>query len=132
MNPDDYIKVGLQLERVFEVGDFDTAVHVGSGSLKVLATPRMIAFIEITARDMLEEVLPEGFSSVGVRVDIRHLAPSPVGSQIRVRCDVVGVEGSKVNFSVEAWDGTEQVGAGRHQRVIIDVERFLRRVEAKA
>jgi fluoroacetyl-CoA thioesterase len=83
------------------------------------------------ARKFIAGLLPEGYSSVGVRVDVQHLAPSPVGSWVTARAEVVFVEGSKVFFKVEARDEQELIGAGSHQRVVIDEARFLRRVTAK-
>jgi predicted thioesterase len=91
----------------------------------------MIAYIERVARDFLAEHLPPGYSSVGVRVDVRHLAPSLVGSRVRVRVGVGTIEGMRVNFAVEAWDESEQIGAGEHQRVVIDEDRFLKRLEQR-
>ncbi len=127
-----YISPGDYREDTYLVEDVHTAAHVGSGSLKVLATPWMIAFIENTARRMMGEALPQGYSSVGVRVDVRHLAPTPVGGQVRVRAEAQTVEGVKVTFLVQAWDGQEQIGAGKHERAAIDEARFLRRVAAKS
>ena len=132
MNTNEYIKVGMREEIVVEVEEQHTAAHVGSGSLRVLATPIMIAFMEQAARDLLGKHLPAGYSSVGVHVDVRHLAPTPLGSTVRVQCEVLAVDGSKVNFSVQAWDTVEQIGDGKHQRVVINEERFLNRVNAKA
>jgi predicted thioesterase len=126
-----YIKPGKKNEASFQIEECYTASHVGSGSLRVLATPSMIAFMERTARDLLEDVLPEGYSSVGVHVDVRHLAPTPIGGQVRVVCEVFEVHGRSVDFVVQAWDSQEKVGEGRHQRVVIDVSRFLKRIEAK-
>lgn len=126
------IQAGLSKEATYVVLEEHTAVHIGSGSLRVLATPWMIAFMERTARDLLGEHLPQGYSSVGVRVDVRHLAPSAVGSLVTVRAAVQSVDGSKVNLRIEARDQHELVGEGEHQRVVIDEERFLRRVQAKA
>ena len=132
MNTSDYIKAGMKEEISHRVEEEHTAAHVGSGSMRVLATPVMIAFMEQTARDLLARYLPTGYSSVGVHVDVRHLAPTPLGSTVRVQCEVLEVDGSKVNFSVQAWDAVEQVGEGKHQRVVINEERFLSRVNAKA
>lgn len=123
---------GMSLEETFLVEEQHTAMHVGSGSLRVLATPWMIAFMERVARKFMGERLPAGYSSVGVRVDVRHLAPTPVGSHIAARAEVITVQGSRVDFKVEAWDGDEKVGDGQHQRVVIEEARFLRRVAAKA
>jgi len=96
-----------------------------------LATPWMIAFMERTAHNLLTCCLPEGESSVGTHLDVRHLAPTPQGGQVRIRAEVLAVEGKKVTFSVEAWDALEKVGEGLHERVVIDEARFLRRVEKK-
>jgi fluoroacetyl-CoA thioesterase len=125
------LKVGIVREEIFGVGSEQSAAHVGSGSARVLATPWMIAFMERTARDLLAEVLPEGYSSVGVHVNVRHLAPSPIGSRVRARVEVVAVQGVKVDFTVGAWDDQELVGEGTHQRVVIEEARFLQRVERK-
>lgn len=131
MDLEHIIQPGMFKEETFLVEEKHSAMHVGSGSLRVLATPWMIAFIERVAQKFMGELLPEGYTSVGVRVDVQHLAPSPVGSRVTARAEVVSVEGSKVNFNVEAWDGVEKIGSGQHQRVAIDEARFLRRVAAK-
>lgn len=128
MESADYIKPGNTLEQTITVKEEHTAAHVGSGSLRVLATPWMIAFMEKNARIMLDEYLPEGYSTVGTLVNVRHLAPSAVGSAVRVTAEVKSVEGSKVTLEVAAWDGEEQIGSGTHERFVIDVERFLKRV----
>jgi fluoroacetyl-CoA thioesterase len=127
----EFIKPGLRKEQEMLVEEKHTAGHVGSGALRVLATPAMIGFMERNAHQMLAENLPAGYSSVGVVVEVRHLAPTPVGQKVRVVAEVLEVEGVKVNLAIEAWDPTEKIGEGRHQRVVIDEARFLRRVEAK-
>jgi predicted thioesterase len=125
------IVVGMKEEQEFVVDEEYTAGHVGSGSLRVLATPSLIGFMERVARDLMERNLPDGYSSVGVWVDVHHLAATPVGAKGRVSCEVTGVDGRKVDFRVEAWDEVEKIGEGRHQRVAIDVSRFLQRLQAK-
>jgi predicted thioesterase len=87
--------------------------------------------MERVAHRLIAEHLPDGSSSVGVHVDVRHLAPTPVGSQVRVRAEVTGVDGTRVTLLVQAWDHVELIGDGSHQRMVIDQERFLRRVGAK-
>ena len=131
MEVTELVQSGMMREDSFLVEEEQSAIHIGSGSLRVLATPWMIAFMERTARQLLGEVLPEGYSSVGVHLDIRHLAPSPVGSKVKAYAEVIDVAGWKVDFSVQAWDEHEQIGAGQHQRVVIDESRFLRRVAKK-
>ncbi len=123
--------VGMRSEQTFMVEEKYTAGHIGSGSLRVLATPSMIAFMERVAANFMQNQLYPGMSSVGVLVDVRHLAATPVGCSVRVTCEVTAVDGRRVDFAVEAWDEIEKVGEGRHQRVVIDVERFLKRLEAK-
>lgn len=132
MDWEEIIQSGMTLENTYSVEAEHTAAHVGSGSLRVLATPWMIAFMERTARQSLGEHLPEGFSSVGVHIDVRHLAPSPVGSLVRARAEVQSVEGRQVTFLVSARDEHELIGEGTHRRFIIDEARFLKRVEAKS
>ncbi len=125
------IQPGMTHEDTFEVNMENSAIHLGSGSSRVLATPWMIAFMERVSHRLLTCCLPEGYSSVGTHLDVRHLAPTPVGATIRVRAEVLSVDGIKVNFSIEAWDNLEKIGEGKHERVVIDEARFLRRVEKK-
>lgn len=123
--------VGMNAEQVFTVKEEDSANHVGSGSLPVLATPSMIAFMERTARIFMDKHLSESQTSVGVHVDISHLAATPVGMDVHVICEVASVDGRRVDFRVEIRDEVEKVGEGSHQRYIIDKDRFSKRVEAK-
>jgi predicted thioesterase len=122
---------GMTREEKFQVAEEQAAAHVGSGGSRVLATPWMIAFMERVAYRLLAEHLPEGESSVGVLVDIRHLAPTPVGNSVRVQAEISDLAGTKVTFAVQAWDHIEKIGEGNHQRVVINRARFQRRVEAK-
>jgi predicted thioesterase len=131
MDLSDLFKPGMAREQSFLIEEKHSAIHVGSGSLRVLATPWMIAFMENTARRLMAERLPAGYSSVGAHVNVRHLAPTPVGMRLRVRTEVTAVDGLKVAFAVAAWDDQEQVGEGEHLRVVIDEARFLRRVAEK-
>ncbi len=131
METNEHIKTGMTNEGYFKVEDQDTAVEVGSGSLPVLATPRLVAHMERLAHSLLESHLPQGFSSVGVSVDVQHLAPTPAGETVQVKCEVLEIDGRQVTFAVEAWDNREKIAEGRHRRVIIEVSRFMQRVEAK-
>lgn len=126
-----YIQVGITSEKAFLVEQQYSAQQAGSGGLPVLATPWMIAFMENTAFNLVEERLPEGYTSVGVLVEVRHLAPTPLDRLVRVQVEITSIEGPKVYFDVQAWDEHEQIGSGRHQRIIIDQQRFLNRVRQK-
>jgi fluoroacetyl-CoA thioesterase len=125
------VHIGLTREETFTVEEQHAAAHVGSGGSRVLATPWMIAYMERVSYRLLAEHLGEGESSVGVLVNIRHLAPTPVGASVRVKAEVERLENSQVTFTVDAWDQAEKIGAGSHQRAVIDEDRFLRRVAAK-
>lgn len=131
MDLEKLIKKGLVHEESFQVAEEHSAIQVGSGGSQVLATPWLIAFMERVAYRMLEELLPEGRSSVGVLVDIRHMAPTPIGSTVRVRAEIEDLQGSSVVYRVQAWDQVEKIGQGSHQRVVIDEARFLKRLEGK-
>jgi predicted thioesterase len=126
------IQPGMFLETNLVVESQHTAAHVGSGSLRVLATPIMIGLMESNSHRLLAQYLPEGSSSVGALVEVRHLAPTPLGGRVWVRSEVLEVDGLRVVFAVKAWDEQETVGEGRHTRVVIDTARFIRRVEKKA
>ena len=131
MNYQKTIRQGLAREETFTVEEEHAALHVGRGGSRVLATPWMIAFMERVAYRLLVAHLAEGESSVGVLVDVRHLAPTPIGSTVRVKVEVDQIENTQVTFNVAAWDQAEKVGEGSHRRVMVDEARFLRRVSAK-
>ena len=119
---------GHVAERAYVVGDADTAAAVGSGDVPVLATPRLLEWLEAATVAALEGSLPDGATSVGTRVDLEHVAPSPVGATITVRAEITAVDGRLVRFDVEALhpDG-EVVAHGRITRVAVDRARFLER-----
>ena len=119
------------LEKTFIVEANHTADHIGSGSIKVLSTPMMIAYMEITSLELLDTHLPDGFSSVGSQVNIRHLAPSPQGSKIKVKATIEKIEGGKITLSVAAWEEDKQIGSGTHVRHLINTERFMNKVNQK-
>ena len=122
---------GTRREETFPVEEDKTALHVGSGASRVLATPWMIAFMERVSHRLLAEKLPPGYSSVGVLVNVRHAAPTPMDAEVRVKTEILEIDGSHVTFAVEAWDAIEKVGEGQHQRVVIHESRFLERVASK-
>lgn len=109
-----------------------TARHLGSGGVDVFSTPSMIALMEGAAVRAIDPLLPEGSASVGSVVNVRHLAATPLGHRVKARAEVTAVEGRQVTFKVEAHDEKELVGEGTHVRFVIDVARFLKRIEAKA
>ncbi|OGN91382.1 MAG: hypothetical protein A2Y88_11365 [Chloroflexi bacterium RBG_13_48_10] len=131
MELSELVQPGMTLENNFPVKMENSAIHIGSGSSRVLATPWMIAFMERVSHQLLTCCLPEGHSSVGTHLDVHHLAPTPVGATIRVKAEVLSIDVNRVYFTIEAWDNLEKIGEGKHERVVIDEARFLRRVEKK-
>jgi len=125
------IKAGLSGSAELVVGDEHTAPRVGSGRVAVLATPVMINLIEAAALDAVENLLPEGYQSLGTVLNVRHIAATPVGMKVRALVEVVKVEGRTVFFSVECKDEKELIGDGRHERVVVNVEKFAQRVQRK-
>lgn len=126
------IRPGYAGEKSGVVIDSMTAPTMGSGSINVLATPAMIALMEAAAVAAVDSHLPEGQASVGVGLDVRHVAATPPGVEVRARAEVTAVDGRKVTLDIKAWDEMELIGDGTHTRLIIDVERFVERVRAKA
>ncbi|RME04136.1 MAG: thioesterase [Planctomycetota bacterium] len=122
---------GLQLEEEKIVQDSHLAARIESGAMEVLSTPWLIAFMEQTSHKLLQQKLPHNYSSVGATVHIQHLAPTPVGTKIRVQATVEKVLKRTVYLHVQAWDPIEKIGEGEHQRAIIHIERFLAKVKKK-
>jgi predicted thioesterase len=129
---DQGVGIGLLREATQEVTPARCASHIGSGSLRVYATPAMALFIEQVCAEMVSERLPEGHTSVGTALNLRHLAPTPVGDTVRLRAEITQIEANQLVFNVRVWDSQEKIGEATHQRTIIDTERFLKRVRKKA
>ena len=108
-----------------------TAQALGSGSVPVYATPALVALLEQAAVDALAPHLPPGMTTVGVRIDVQHLAATPVGMDARARATLRAQEGRRLHFDVTAHDGIEQIAQGSHERVLVDQQRFLARANAK-
>lgn len=109
----------------------DTAYEVGSGSLLVYATPCMVALMEGAACEAIAEAMPEEKTSVGIALDISHIAATPVGMEVRAEAEVTQVEGNTITFQVTAFDEAGKIGEGTHKRAIVTAQRFLDKVYAK-
>ncbi len=125
------VVVGLAGSAEIVVGEEHTAPFVGSGRVRVLATPVMINLMEAAALDAVEKLLPAGYQSLGIRLDVSHHAATPVGMRVRATAELVKVDGRTFDFRVEARDEKETVGDGLHQRVVVNVARFDERVQKK-
>lgn len=114
----------------YTVTDDDTAAAVGSGSLPVLGTPRLLAWLEAATCASVEPTLVKGSTSVGTRVQVEHLAASPVGAEVEVSASSAYVDGRLHRFTVSARDTTtgKVLAAGEITRVVVDAERFMSRL----
>jgi len=118
-------------EKLYTVTD-DVAIHfMGAGVPPVLATPGLLAWMEMTSRECVGALLEPGQDTVGVSVTLKHLTPTPVGVKVRVATKLVGIEGRIYTFEIEAFDETEKIGEARHERAAIRVAKFAERVRAK-
>jgi predicted thioesterase len=123
-------EVGMTFEVKLEVRPDMSARHLGSGTIGVLATPAMIAMMEGAATRCVQDSLPAGQTTVGYIVNIRHLAPTPIGAEVVATARLLEIDGKRLKFRVEAHQGEKLVGEGEHVRVIIDSESFLKQSTA--
>lgn len=122
---------GLRAETEITVSEADTAARWGSGLVPVYSTPALAGQMENTAVAALAGHLPAGQTTVGGRIDIRRLAPTPVGMKVRAMAELVEVEGRKLVFKIEAWDAVEKIGEALHERFVIDEAKFMARAQGK-
>ncbi|MBZ5601618.1 MAG: thioesterase family protein [Acidobacteriia bacterium] len=125
------ISVGLKGELRRRVTD-DIAINfLGLDGARVLATPAMIMLLEMTCRDSILPHLDAGFDSVGTEVNVKHLAATPMGWEARFESEVIAVDDRRIRFKVAAFDDKEQIAEGTHERFVIHVERFAKRLAEK-
>ena len=127
----DKIKPGLTGTAEIVVGTRDTAPHVGSGKIGVLATPIMVNLMEAAALQAVEKFMPPGHQTVGTHLDVKHFAATPIGLRVIAHAELVKVEGRTLTFRIRAEDEHEPIGEGVHERLIINVERFDVRMQKK-
>ena len=126
------IEPGLVGEAMLVVKATHTASHLGSGGVEVLATPVMIALMEEAARTLIDPKLDPGQMSVGINLNVSHLAGTPIGMRVTARAELVAMDGRRLTFKVEAFDEREKIGEGSHSRAVINLDRFMARVQEKA
>ena len=125
------ITVGLKGLVEDKVTEKNTAEAVGSGSLKVFATPAMIALMEKASCVAIKDALDEGETTVGTMVNIEHVSATPLGGEIKVESVVTAVEGRKISFEVLASDNAGVIGKGTHDRFVINAEKFMAKTNSK-
>ncbi|TGE32486.1 thioesterase family protein [Desulfosporosinus sp. Sb-LF] len=123
------LQLGVQGQAETMVTSLNTAEAMGSGTLEVFATPAMVALMEQAAVNALN--LPVGQSSVGTSMSIAHTAATPLGSKVSAIAKLVEIDRRRLVFTVEAHDEVGQIGIGKHERFIIDVESFLSKAQMR-
>ena len=125
------LPAGLSGTAELVVGEQHTAPRIGSGRIRVLATPVMINLIEAAALAAVEHLLPQGYQSLGTVLNVRHIAATPVGMQATAVVRLVKVEGRTLSFEVTCRDEKDLIGDGTHERVVVNVAKFDERVQRK-
>lgn len=125
------LHIGLNSKIETIVKEKDTAANFGSGGVEVFATPMMIGLMENAALSAVDLHLPKGYATVGTHLDVKHLAATPIGMKVYATADLVEIDGKRLVFKVEAYDEKEKIGEGKHERYIINLERFLDKTAEK-
>ncbi|MDA8216572.1 MAG: thioesterase family protein [Dehalococcoidales bacterium] len=123
------IKLGLKGEATVEVTEANSTRHLGD--VRVFTTPSLVALLETACLTTVRPYLPEGQATVGVGINIRHLAATPVGMTVRATCELTEVKGRVLAFRVEAHDAREKIAEGTHWRAIVNIEEVVARIRAK-
>ncbi len=107
------------------VNSSNTAMAMGSGALEVFATPAMVALMEKAATIAVQECLSEEYSTVGTKINIRHMAATPIGMKVSARATLIEADGKRLVFTIEAFDDREKIGEGQHERFVISIDKFM-------
>lgn len=118
----------ISCRKEYKVKPEHAAKHVGSGEVEVLSTPSMIAFMEAASLECVQQYLPDNLTTVGTMVNVRHLKPAPVGATIVVETQLVKKEGKRLLFDVKAYWKQVLIGEGKHERYVVDKEKFLEKL----
>ncbi len=125
------IKAGMKKEASDVVSAGNTAASVKSGLLDVYATPAMTALMEQAAAELIQELLPDGWTSVGISMAIAHTSASPIGFKIRAEAKITAVDGRKISYEVAAFDEAGEIGRGKHERFAVNAEKFMQKANKK-
>ncbi len=125
------LEIGVKGYQEVQASEANSAKTMGSGSLDVFATPAMIALMEETAWKSIQPYLEEGQGSVGIQLNVDHLAATPLGMKVHCESEVTAVEGRKIEFKVAAYDEVGLIGEGTHQRFIVENEKFQGKANKK-
>ena len=124
----DTLKVGMKDEMVWEVTE---NLCTTRGGYQVFSTPSMTLFVEMAAQKLAAPHLKPGQGQVGLSMNIRHLAPTPIGKKVRAEVELIGIDRRKLAFKAKVFDDIEQVGEAEHERFVIDLDKYMARLKAK-
>ena len=125
------LEIGIKGKQELTVDEQKTAKVVGSGGLNVFATPSMIALAEKTALESITEYLDEGQSTVGTKIDIAHIAATPVGMKVTCETELIEIDRRRLVFAVNVFDEIEKIAEGTHERFIVDNAKFQNKADEK-
>jgi fluoroacetyl-CoA thioesterase len=125
------IPIGTKCDKKLLVTTEVAITFLGVEGARVLSTPHMIGFMEMTCRETVLPFLESGYDTVGTHVNVAHLAAAPMGMLVTFKAEVIGVAERRIQFRVEAWDEREKVGEGTHERAIINIAKFATRLATK-
>jgi len=124
----DTLKVGMKHSEEWEVTE---ALCTTRGEFKVFSTPSMTRFVEMASQNLATPHLKPGQGQVGVSVNIRHMAPTPIGKKVRAEVELTGIDRRRLTFKVKVFDDVEQVGEAEHERFVIDMDKYIERLRKK-
>jgi predicted thioesterase len=122
---------GLSSTIQHQVDEASTARQLGSGSVDALATPELVRLMEVASVAAVADHLPPRFTTVGVAINVEHIAPTPIGLDVTVRADLVQVQGRRMKFELVAHDDVEEIGRGTHHRVLVEADGFQAKASRK-
>src|SRR5947199_5613742 len=122
------IELGMTGEATTTVVHENTAAAVGAGGVEVFGTPMMIALMENASWRAVAASLDEGDVTVGSLVNVQHLGATPLGQRVRATAELIEIDGRRLVFQVEAYDEQKKIGQGKHERFVVNLERFLKRI----
>lgn len=129
---DHMLRMGLIGEAITTVTEEQSALSMGSGNLRVFATPAMIALMEAAAVAAIDPTLEEDRASVGIEINVRHVAATPLGERVTAMAEITRIDGKRITCEVRAWDENSLIGEGTHTRYIIDIDRFMEKLGQSA
>lgn len=125
------LEIGIKGTGSVFVEQANTAFAMGSGQLPVFATPAMIALMEKTASESIQNYLEDGYGSVGTKLEVKHSSATPLGMEVHCESELLTIDGRRLVFSVKAFDKAGLIGEGTHERFLIKNESFLKKAEGK-